>query len=384
MLKLHLQTMEKRLNKSRYSELEAPVSQSIFDLLAWREEEIPRVRALLAMRRFWSRDLYRSLQDEYQAALDGGDAPTSADAARPLVDALPSLPRWSWLDRHIQDRLWYTVEGMVGDRGGALSQCMATHENDLGTLTFNTDQVYPAYYEETDFHRQKGGIWRDDRSAAVYAMGARVIHIGKNDNFGLHDAFARDIAAAAPGRILDLACGFGKTTFSLKKKYPDAVVEGIDLAAPCLRLARRMASDWQLEIDWRQGDIENLPYDEAEFDLVTATMTLHELPLDAIARTLAQAHRVLKPGGILVVLENPLVGEPLRDVLTQYHSEIIMEPFHYEFRRADMCDFAFAAGFADAQNSDWFPFGAAAAAAAAGDGRNWVTPWRWTQARKEN
>lgn len=375
------QTMEQGTFKSRKTKREmGQVSQSVFDLLAWRDEEIPRVRALLAMRRFWSRDLYGTLRDEYEAAVAGIDAPTSADAARPLVDKLPSLTRWAWLDRHIQDRLWATVEDMVEDRVEALSECLAERDDDLGTLTIDPDQVYPAYYEKTDFHRQEGGIWRDDRSAAVYAMGARVIHIGKNDNFALHDAFARDIEVGGPRRILDLACGFGKTTFSLKKKYPDASVEGIDLAAPCLRLARRMATDWGLAIDWRQGDIENLPYGEAEFDLVTTTMTLHELPLDAIARTLEEAHRVLKPGGQLVVLENPLVGEPLRDVLTQYHSEIIMEPFHFDFRRADMCEFARAAGFAEAQDKDWFPFGGGANRI---DPRHWVTPWRWTQAQKE-
>ena len=253
------------------------VAQSVFDLLAWREAEIPRVRALLAMRKFWSTTLYGSLRDEYELAIAGKSEPIDADAARPIVEGLPSMARWAWLSRHIQDRLWENIAVMVEERADDLKACFEPRDGDLGTLTLNPDINYPEYYAETDFHRQMGGIWQDDKGAATYAMGARVIHIGKNDDFGLHDDFARDLEVENPTRILDLACGFGKTTFSLKKRSPDAQVEGIDLAAPCLRLARRMATEKGLEINWRQGDIEHLPYDDNSFDLLTTTMTLHEL-----------------------------------------------------------------------------------------------------------
>jgi len=356
------------------------VTQSVFDLLAWREAEVPRVRALIAMRKFWSTKLYGRLRDEYERAIVGKSKPIDANEARPIVEGLPSMARWAWLSRYIQDRLWEIVAVMVEERAADLIACFEPRDNDLGTLTLNPDMKYPQYYTKTDFHRQPNGIWQDDKGAAIYAMGARVIHIGKNDDFKLHDDFARDLKLQNPIRILDLACGFGKTTFSLKKHSPDAQVEGIDLAAPCLRLARRMATEKGLEIDWRQGDIEHLPYDDDSFDLLTATMTLHELPLDAISNTLTEARRVLKPGGVLVALENPLVGEPLRDVLMQYHSQIILEPYHFDFRQADMIEFACAAGFAEAVTQDWYPFGNKPGFEK--DPRNWVTPWRWIEASK--
>lgn len=356
------------------------MSQSIFDILAWKDTEIPRVRTLVGMRKFWSSKIYAQLRQEYDEKTSGGNGPATADEAMALVESLPSLPRWAWLDRHIQDRLWEEVGDMVDDRADELTECLEPKPGDLGTLTLDPDMPYPDYYETIDFHRQDGGIWRDNRGAAIYAMGARVIHVGKNDDFGLHNAFARDVDVEAPKKILDLACGFGKTTFSLKKKFPDAEVVGIDLAAPCLRLARRMATEMGLAIDWQQGDIENLPYEDNSFDLATTTMTLHELPIDAIRKSLEEALRVLKPGGTLIALENPLIGEPLRDVLTQYHSQIIVEPFHYEFRRSDMGDFAKAAGFADVETKAWYPFGNKPGIES--DPRNWVTPWRWLEARK--
>jgi len=356
------------------------MTDSIFDILAWRDEEIPRVRTLLGMRKFWSGPLYGQLREEYERMTDGKPTPETADEAWPIVDALPSLPRWAWLDRHIQDRLWDDVGKMVDDRIEALSRSLQPKNDDLGTLRIEADFTYPDYYETIDFHRQDGGIWREDRGAAVYAMGARVIHVGRNNDFQLHDAFADSLDAGEPQEILDLACGFGKTTFSLKKKYPNAHVEGIDLSAPCLRLGRRMATEMGLDIDWRQADMEHLPYDDNAFDLVTTTMTLHELPLDAIRQSLAEACRVLKPGGTLVALENPLVGEPLRDVLTQYHSQIIVEPFHYDFRRADMAEFAKDAGFTEAETHAWSPFGDKPGTAT--NPRSWVTPWSWIQAYK--
>ena len=142
-----------------------------------------------------------------------------------------------------------------------------------------------------------------------------------------------------------------------------------------------MATEMGLNIDWRQGDIEHLPYDDDQFDLLTTTMTIHELPMDAIARSLAEAHRVLKPDGLLVTLENPLVGEPLRDALTHYHSQIIEEPFHYDFRRADLAKMLEDESFRPITVKDWFPFGGMPGVKS--DTHNWVTPWRWLEARKD-
>lgn len=111
-------------------------------------------------------------------------------------------------------------------------------------------------------------------------MGARVIHVGRNDNFELHDTFVASLPVQRPSRVLDLACGFGKTTFSLKRRWPEA--DGLDLSAPCLRLARRMATEGGLAIHRRQANAEHPPYEDGGFDLVVVTMALHELPRESI------------------------------------------------------------------------------------------------------
>jgi ubiquinone/menaquinone biosynthesis C-methylase UbiE len=346
------------------------VDTPIDELLAWPSEDGARVQTLLALRRWWMTDLYRQIRTEWEQ--HDSDLVTKEGEA-PSVEALPSFSTFVWVDKYIQDRLWEEVARIVDHRLPELDATLEPRPDDCGTLTLDPELDYPDYYEAIDFHRQPGGIWRDNRGAAIYAMGARVIHVGRNDQFELHDKFVDDLPVDNPRSVLDLACGFGKTTFSLKRRWPDANVAGIDLSSPCLALARRMASDRGLSIDWRQGDAEHLPYADASFDLVTVTMSLHELPLDAIHRTLAEARRVLRPGGTLAALENRLIGEPLRDELGAWHSDVIAEPYMNPFRAQDFAALAGDAGFETVEVSNWYPPGASPGSEH--DAANWSSPW---------
>src|SRR5690606_31441224 len=102
----------------------------------------------------------------------------------------------------------------------------------------------PLYYEATDIHQHPGGVWSDETAGLVYEHGARtttpLLGAAHED---LHYRFAEEIAASGkqPTRVLDMACGFGKTTLPLASRFPDAQVVGVDLAAPCLRVAAHNA-----------------------------------------------------------------------------------------------------------------------------------------------
>jgi ubiquinone/menaquinone biosynthesis C-methylase UbiE len=323
------------------------------DQLAWRPDDRIAVATHQAMRRHWAGGLYkraRAAWDAHAPSVAAGDLA----AAMEVAETLPSAREYRFQDRWLQDEMWRIAEVSIDARRAALEAGMAPRPGDLGTLTADADMRYPAYYTATDFHLQNGGIWRDDRGALVYLLGARLVHVGRNDAFQLHDAFAASIGDVAPARVLDLGCGYGKTTFSLKRRWPDAQVIGLDPSVPCLRLARRLATDRGLAIDWQQGLGERLPFDDRSIDLATVTMVLHEAPPPAIRAILREIHRVLRPGGRLAMLENRMVGDPLRDALGAWHSMVIGEPWSVPYRALDICAELRAAGFAAAQSPNWY------------------------------
>lgn len=352
---------------------------SLEQLLQWPTDEEPRIHTLLALRRWWMTDLYQQIRREYSAALDGGDEPSTFGDAKPVVEALPSFRTFIWVDKYIQDSLWRHVGRIVDSKVQMLDEVLAERDVDLGTIEIDPNVEYPGYYENFDYHRQAGGIWRDRRGAAIYAMGARVIHVGRNDALEMHHKFGADIPVESPRRILDIGCGFGKTTLALADRWPDAEIVGLDLAGPCLELGRRMATERGRPIDWKQGNAEELPDDEASFDLVTATMVYHEMPAPAIRRAMAEAHRVLRPGGTLAALENRLIGDPLRDVLGAWHSDVIEEPFANPFRAESFGAFATGAGFAATVES-WYPPGVEPGSELHRD--RYSTPWSLLVATK--
>ncbi len=360
----------------------APVGRALTttsEVLTWAPEDAPRIQTLLALRRHWMTTLFCRVRRDYDKAIAGKALPTTMGEAEPIVLGLASTRQFLWLDRYIQNRLWTEVDRIVTPRLGEIEDLLTPRADDLGTLDEADEFTYPGYYTGIDFHRQAGGIWRDIKGAAMYAVGARVIHVGKNDNFELHERFTADIPDNKPTRILDLGAGFGKTTFSLKKRWADAEVHGIDLSAPCLKLGRRMATERGHDIHWRQADAEFLPDADESCDMVVITMVLHELPLASVAAVVREAYRVLRPGGILATLENRLIGDVLRDLLFVYHSDQIDEPYWQPFRDSDFAGTCRDAGF-DAEARNWYRMGTTAEMEA--DPMNWATPWSLMTARK--
>lgn len=98
---------------------------------------------------------------------------------------------------------------------------------------------------------------------------------------------------------------------------PQAHYIGIDLTAAMLRRARRRATLTDKQIILHQGDALNLPYQDAQFDAVI--MHLIIAVVSQPERALAEAERVLRPGGIILILDKFLrAGQraPLRRLIS--------------------------------------------------------------------
>ena len=93
--------------------------------------------------------------------------------------------------------------------------------------------------------------------------------------------------------VLDCACGTGVVAITAARK--GARVKGLDLAPALLERARENARLSETEIEFTEGDIEDLPYEDASFDTVVSQFGHMFAPRPAIA--IKEMLRVLKPGG---------------------------------------------------------------------------------------
>lgn len=111
------------------------------------------------------------------------------------------------------------------------------------------------------------------------------------------EAEHRLLGPVAGKRVLDLGCGGGQAAIALAKQ--GAVAIGIDISVEQLAFARRLAEEEETRVELRHGDLAELAFQRADsVDIVMSMMALHYAP--DLNRVFRQAHRVLKPNGMLL------------------------------------------------------------------------------------
>jgi demethylmenaquinone methyltransferase/2-methoxy-6-polyprenyl-1,4-benzoquinol methylase/phosphoethanolamine N-methyltransferase len=119
-----------------------------------------------------------------------------------------------------------------------------------------------------------------------------------------HAGMTVDNALIRPGNsVLDVGCGTGEVALLAKARTKAGRVYGIDPAPEMIAVARNKAARKKLDVDFRVGVIESLPFPDASLDVVTSSLMMHHLPDDLKARGLAEVYRVLKPGGRLLIAD---------------------------------------------------------------------------------
>jgi ubiquinone/menaquinone biosynthesis C-methylase UbiE len=110
-------------------------------------------------------------------------------------------------------------------------------------------------------------------------------------------------------RILDVGCGTSRFAARVLKRFPHVQVVGMDLCSNMLRASRARfplsLADYREKGSGRvhlvQGDSERLPFADDSFDLVTCSHSFHHYPDQA--RVVAEMHRILRPGGRLMIID---------------------------------------------------------------------------------
>jgi len=118
-------------------------------------------------------------------------------------------------------------------------------------------------------------------------------------------------AGVRPGqRVLDVACGTGVVAVTAARL--GARVTGADFTPELLAQARESSSIAELNVDWKDADVEQLPFADQEFDVVLSQFGHMFAPRPAVA--VAEMLRVLKPGGTIAFTTWPaesLVGRTM-------------------------------------------------------------------------
>jgi ubiquinone/menaquinone biosynthesis C-methylase UbiE len=157
------------------------------------------------------------------------------------------------------------------------------------------------------------------------------------------------VCSQATGDVLELAAGTARNL----PFYPLEVrITAVELSPEMLAIGRRRAEDLGREADLRLGDVQELEFPDASFDTVVCTLGLCTIPDDR--RAAAEACRVLRPGGRLLLLEHVRSPSlPVRAI------QRLLDPLSVRFQAdhllRDPLDYLSPAGFAveSVERSKW-------------------------------
>ena len=157
-------------------------------------------------------------------------------------------------------------------------------------------------------------------------------------------------------KILDLACGTGRTLRMIRGTLPKVKLYGIDLSAAYLRKANQLLSQIPGELpQLAQAPGEALPYQDNYFHALSCVFLFHELPAPVRQQVIDEAFRVVKPGGSLVICDSiQLSDSPTLEATMEGFPEMFHEPFYLNYTQDNITDRLTKAGFLDIQESVHF------------------------------
>jgi ubiquinone/menaquinone biosynthesis C-methylase UbiE len=185
--------------------------------------------------------------------------------------------------------------------------------------------------------------------ASLYDLLVNIMTLG-------HAHRLRDLTVAnallQPGEnVLDVGCGTGGVTIPAKVRIgKDGKVTGIDPALEMIGIARRKAQRAGIEIDFRVGVIESLPFPNETFDVVTSSLMMHHLPEPLRVKGVAEIRRVLKPGGRLLIAD---MMRPSKSSLKRFFTSLALHHGHrMQFGIEDLPELLKGAGFEEIKQLD--------------------------------
>ena len=214
---------------------------------------------------------------------------------------------------------------------------------------------YPGYYVQ-NFHHQTGG-YLSDFSANLYDIQVEILFNGSADAMRRRVLMplkrGLEVFDAAPHqlRVLDVACGTGRTLRQIRGMLPEASLYGVDLSPAYLRKANQQLSELPGELPQLiQANAEELPYLNNYFHGIVSVFLFHELPADVRQTVIEQCFRVLQPGGVFVICDSiqmedsPELAPAMRNFASMFH-----EPYYRHYTTDNLGERLEKAGFVSVQ-----------------------------------
>ena len=237
---------------------------------------------------------------------------------REAMNEEPWHQMWSAAKRNSMEMRQHNGRQIVLRQLDRLDAMARQYNEHSGLLELDPSVEQPYYQTAVDIHCQPGGYHSEERPGDVSVGANYDVGIfattggmlgGLSDGGGtaVVDWLRREHPGFAPRRILDIGATVGHNVVPIAQAFPDAEVIAIDTAAASLRYgAARAAALGVKNIRFIQASGEDLSrWNDGHFDWVQTTMFLHELSSKAMPRLLAEAHRVLAPGGLILHIEQP-------------------------------------------------------------------------------
>lgn len=141
--------------------------------------------------------------------------------------------------------------------------------------------------------------------------------------------------------VLDVATGTGSLAVELSNSAKRVV--GIDLSSQMLDVAEKKRK--KNNLSYLQMDASKMKFDDEEFDIVTISLGLHDMPLEIRTLVLEEIKRVLKKDGKLLILEHDLPKNPLFASLSAYLINIFESKYFLDFLKSDFEKYLSTFGF---------------------------------------
>ena len=116
-----------------------------------------------------------------------------------------------------------------------------------------------------------------------------------------HDKLIETLSLRPNTAVLDVGCGTGRFLARMLEANPSIAATGLDLSSGMIEQAQTNLEAFGNRVCLIRGDSEKLPFGDNAFDAVTCVHSFHHYPHQG--RVLREMHRVLKPGGQLVIVD---------------------------------------------------------------------------------